>query len=87
MIDLPGHERLREKFFDQYKSIARGIVFVVDSVTLQKDVRDVAEYLYNILSDNIVASSSPSILILCNKQDLSLAKGPNAVKTILEKEL
>lgn len=87
IIDIPGHERLREKFFDKYKSIARGIVFVIDSVTLQKDVRDVAEYLYNILADNIVSSTTPSILILCNKQDVSLAKGPNAVKSILEKEL
>ncbi|KAJ4431165.1 hypothetical protein ANN_19760, partial [Periplaneta americana] len=43
VIDIPGHERLRGKFFDEYKAIARGIVYVVDSVTFQKDIRDVAE--------------------------------------------
>lgn len=44
MIDLPGQERLRNKFFDQYKSSAKAIIYVVDSVTIQKEIRDVAEY-------------------------------------------
>jgi signal recognition particle receptor subunit beta len=43
MIDIPGHERVRGKFFDQYKSNARGIFFMVDASSLQKDIRDVAE--------------------------------------------
>lgn len=43
LVDIPGHERLRGRFVDEYKNTARGAVFVVDSVTLQKDVRDVAE--------------------------------------------
>jgi signal recognition particle receptor subunit beta len=43
MIDIPGHERVRGKFFDQYKSNARGIFFMVDASNLQKDIRDVAE--------------------------------------------
>lgn len=45
VVDIPGHERLRGKFFDQYKNSAKGVVFVVDSVTLQKDVKDVAEWV------------------------------------------
>lgn len=43
VVDIPGHERLRGRFFDDYKDSARGIVFVVDSTTLHKDIRDVAE--------------------------------------------
>lgn len=43
LVDIPGHERLRLRFFDQYKSTSKGIVYVVDSVTVQKDIRDVAE--------------------------------------------
>lgn len=46
VIDIPGHERLRGRFYDQYKKTAKGIVFVIDSVSVQKDVRDVAEYDY-----------------------------------------
>lgn len=44
VVDIPGHERVRQKYFDLYKGTARGIVFVVDSLTLSKDIRDVAEY-------------------------------------------
>lgn len=50
VIDIPGHERLRGRFFDQYKSTAKGIIFTVDSVTVQKDIRDVAEYVFQSIS-------------------------------------
>jgi len=43
IIDIPGHERLRAKFFDECKQAAKGIVYVIDSVTVQKDIQDVAE--------------------------------------------
>uniref|UniRef100_A0A182Y1E8 Signal recognition particle receptor subunit beta n=1 Tax=Anopheles stephensi TaxID=30069 RepID=A0A182Y1E8_ANOST len=43
MVDVPGHERLRGKFFDEYKNIAKAIVYMIDSVTVQKDIRDVAD--------------------------------------------
>ena len=43
IIDIPGHERVRQRFFDSYKSSARGIIFVLDSFTVTKDIRDVAE--------------------------------------------
>lgn len=43
VVDIPGHERLRLRFFDQYKNTAKGIIFLIDSTTVQKDIRDVAE--------------------------------------------
>ncbi|KAG4081193.1 hypothetical protein HA402_014641 [Bradysia odoriphaga] len=84
-VDIPGNERLRNKFLDQYKYLAKGVIFVIDSVTLQRDVRDVADYLYTILADN--ALSATPILILCNKQDETMAKGSVVVQNLLEKEL
>lgn len=45
VIDIPGNERLRGRFFDQYKNTAKAIVYVIDSVAVQKDIRDVAEYV------------------------------------------
>ncbi|XP_053609935.1 signal recognition particle receptor subunit beta [Plodia interpunctella] len=87
LVDLPGQERLRNKFFDQYKNSAKAIIYVVDSVTIQKEIRDVAEYLYTILVDPVVQNNSPSVLILCNKQDQPLAKGSQVIKSLLEKEL
>lgn len=84
-VEIPGNERLRSFFLDQYKYLAKGVIFVVDSVTLQRDVRDVADYLYTILADN--ALSATPILILCNKQDNTMAKGSAVVQNLLEKEL
>lgn len=43
IVDLPGQERLRNKFFDQYKNSAKAIIYTIDSVTIQKEIRDVAE--------------------------------------------
>lgn len=87
IIDIPGHERLRAKFFDEYKGTARGIVYIIDSITFQKDIRDVAEFLYTLLSDPVVASNRLSFLILCNKQDQTMAKGCTVIKSLLEKEM
>nr|CAD7458572.1 unnamed protein product [Timema tahoe] len=87
VIDIPGHERQRTKFLDQYKPVARAIIFVVDSVSIQKEIRDVAEYLYTLLSDPVVSSNCPPFLVLCNKQDVTMAKGIPVVKTLLEKEM
>lgn len=78
---------MRHKYFDQYKNTARLVAYVIDSTTIQKEIRDVAEYLYNILTDPIVLKNSTKIAIICNKQDISLAKGSNAIKSILEREL
>lgn len=42
-------------------------------------------YLYTILADSSV--SSVPVLIACNKQDETFAKGSSVVKPLLEKEL
>ncbi|ALC43508.1 SrpRbeta [Drosophila busckii] len=85
VIDVPGHYRVRDKCFELYKRTTKGIVFVVDSVTVQKDIRDVADSLYTILSDSLTQPCS--VLILCNKQDQTTAKSAKVIKTLLEKEL
>ncbi|KAI5644243.1 signal recognition particle receptor beta subunit domain-containing protein [Phthorimaea operculella] len=87
IVDLPGQERLRNKFFDQYKGQAKGLIYVVDSVTIQKEIRDVAEYLYTVLADPAISGSGLPVLVLCNKQDQPLAKGSQVIRTLLEKEL
>lgn len=43
LVDLPGHERLRLRLLDNYKNSTKGLVFVIDSSTVQKDIKDVAE--------------------------------------------
>nr|KAG5698995.1 hypothetical protein BaRGS_033508 [Batillaria attramentaria] len=72
---------------DEYKGLARGIIFVVDSGTVQKEIKEVAEYLYTILTDRTISQNAPPVLIACNKQDLTLCKGASVIKNMLEKEM
>merc|ERR1712228_574766 len=59
MVDIPGHERLRAQYLDEYGASALGVVFVVDSSTIsRKTVADVAEFLFSILTDPVVFKSS-----------------------------
>ncbi|CAG9764077.1 unnamed protein product [Ceutorhynchus assimilis] len=87
VVDLPGFHSIRQQFFEKYKENSKGIVYVVDSTSLAKNIRDAANVLNNILSDPVVLKKRPNILILCNKQDQTLAKGASVIKTMLEKEL
>lgn len=87
LIDLPGHERVRSRFIEQFKNQARGILFVVDSVNFPREVRDVAEIMYDILGDKYLLKSVSSILVVCNKQDLTMAKSQSVIKSQLEKEI
>ena len=43
-------------------------------------------YLYNLLSDSDIQKNVP-VLILCNKQDQTMAKGCAVIRTLLEKEM
>ncbi|CAF97416.1 unnamed protein product [Tetraodon nigroviridis] len=87
LIDLPGHDSLRHQYLEKFKSAARGIVFVVDSAIFQKEVRDVAEFLYVLLTDAVIARNAPALLVACNKQDITMAKSAKLIQQQLEKEL
>ncbi|XP_071607755.1 signal recognition particle receptor subunit beta [Heliangelus exortis] len=87
LIDLPGHESLRLQFLERFKAAARAIVFVVDSVAFQREVKDVAEFLYQVLVDGTVLKNSPPLLVACNKQDVTMAKSAKLIQQQLEKEL
>uniref|UniRef100_K7GDM0 Signal recognition particle receptor subunit beta n=1 Tax=Pelodiscus sinensis TaxID=13735 RepID=K7GDM0_PELSI len=87
LIDLPGHESLRLQFLEKFKAAARAIVFVVDSVAFQREVKDVAEFLYQVLTDCTLLRNAPPLLIACNKQDVTMAKSAKLIQQQLEKEL
>ncbi|XP_026695008.2 signal recognition particle receptor subunit beta [Ciona intestinalis] len=87
VVDLPGHEAIRLQYLEKYKDNARGIVFVVDSGSFQKNVKDVAEFLFQIFTDKQLNRIAPSICIACNKQDLFNSKTKTVILNQLEKEL
>lgn len=43
VVDLPGHERLRLTLLENFKNTTKALVYVIDSNTVQKEIRDVAE--------------------------------------------
>ncbi|XP_013885024.1 signal recognition particle receptor subunit beta [Austrofundulus limnaeus] len=87
LTDLPGHDSLRSLYLEKFKSAARSIVFVVDSAIFQKEVRDVAEFLYMLLTDAVISRNAPTLLVACNKQDMAMAKSAKLIQQQLEKEL
>ncbi|CAL8362038.1 unnamed protein product [Merluccius merluccius] len=87
LIDLPGHDSLRSQYMEKFKSTARAIVFVVDSAIFQKEVRDVAEFLYFLLTDAVISRNVPTVLVACNKQDITMAKSAKLIQQQLEKEM
>jgi len=87
VVDLPGHERLRAKYLYKHKDGARGIIFMVDSVNFVREVRDAAEFLYDVFANKTMMKNKVSILIACNKQDVPTAKSCTVIKSQLEKEL
>lgn len=87
LVDIPGFFRLREKCLEDNKKGTLAIIYVLDSSTFSSDARQAADYLYSLISDQYVNSNSIPILIVCNKQDLPLAKTPSVIKKQLEKEL
>ncbi|KAK5904775.1 hypothetical protein CesoFtcFv8_006305 [Champsocephalus esox] len=87
LIDLPGHDSLRSLYLEKFKSGARAIVFVVDSAIFQKEVRDVAEFLYVLLTDNVISRNAPALVVACNKQDITMAKSAKLIQQQLEKEM
>merc|ERR1711953_296137 len=87
LIDIPGSERMRLGELEKYKGSTRGIVFVINSETISKDIRDVAEMIFSLLTDSTIYAKRPKILLAANHQDTSLAKAGSAIKSLLEKEL
>jgi signal recognition particle receptor subunit beta len=91
LVDYPGAEKLRTGLFDNWlkKELpsVRGVIFVIDSGTFNRKLRDVAELLYDVLYQlKINKSLSTPLLIACSKQDNSLAKTEKAISDALERE-
>ncbi|XP_015791177.1 signal recognition particle receptor subunit beta [Tetranychus urticae] len=87
MIDIPGFDRLRDKYWNDLKKGVRAIVFVVDSYQITSNIKDVADYFYTILADNLVSSQKIPILVACNKQDKPKSKSSKVIRTLIEKEI
>jgi len=88
IYDLPGHDRLRYSALEKRKEDAKAILYVIDASTLKQNIRDSAEFLFNILRDPVLHSARTPVLVVCNKQDLGFqAKGAGVIERELAKEI
>jgi signal recognition particle receptor subunit beta len=71
VIDIPGRLHHHKHDFHAYKTSVKGIIFVIDSTTIEKDIKHVSDYLYDILSEKYFRNQRLPLLIFCNKQDLN----------------
>jgi len=86
IVDTPGADRLRTTYLAQYGLRTKALVFMIDSKEFGDQLKDVAEYLFNLLSSPLLAGVP--ILVLCNKQDYKFrAKKMGAIQFQLEKEV
>lgn len=69
LIDLPGADRLRDSYWDLYKTKATHVIFVVDSRTIFERRRDVGEYIHKLLTDRVVAENKITFILACNMRD------------------
>ncbi|KAL1920185.1 uncharacterized protein VTP21DRAFT_1331 [Calcarisporiella thermophila] len=86
LVDIPGHERLRFKL-NEFIPFARGVVFVIDSSTVARSIRDIAEYLYDILANEHVQKHRIPVLVACNKADLLTGVKKERIQEMLEAEM
>ena len=89
VVDVPGHAKIRNRFYERFLPRAKGIVFFVDGVEFSTNKRDVADHLYNeilIDYDNVRRKRIP-ILIACNKTDKEACSPATFVKKRLESEI
>jgi len=87
LVDYPGSESFRGelflKWFGKNRNDIKSVCFVVDSSTFTKKIKEIAEFLYDVLYE---CKNQIPVLVVCNKQDISHAKAKELIQNSLEQE-
>lgn len=86
LVDVPGHAKLRPEAMEWLRR-ARAVVFVVDSVSFANDRREVAQFLFEILSDEHFQRGKLPLMVACNKSEKLTAHTPDFIRKRLEREI
>jgi signal recognition particle receptor subunit beta len=85
IVDFPGHPKLRHQLHS-YLPRAVKIVFVFDASNTQNQLRDAAEYIYDLFTNPEIDGCS-SMIVACNKSDVQGARPCARIKLALQQEL
>eukprot|EP00270_Netrium_digitus_P002859 TRINITY_DN13227_c0_g1_i4.p1 TRINITY_DN13227_c0_g1~~TRINITY_DN13227_c0_g1_i4.p1 ORF type:complete len:194 (+),score=44.73 TRINITY_DN13227_c0_g1_i4:54-635(+) len=86
LVDVPGHPRLRAKV-EEALGQARALVFVIDALDFMPNLRQNAQFIYDVLRKRTVAQRRIPILVACNKTDKVTAHSVDFIRKQLEKEM
>ncbi|CAF0891759.1 unnamed protein product [Adineta ricciae] len=88
VIEIPSNTRHYQYDFLVYKTSAKAIIFVIDSTTIEKDLKYVSDYLYHIIRERYFRDQHLPLLIFCNKQDINKTDHSiQRIRYLLEREL
>lgn len=85
IVDFPGHPKLRQQLRN-YLPRAVKIVFVFDASNTQNQLRDAAEYIYDLFTNPQIDGCS-CMMVACNKSDVQGARPCARIKLALQQEL
>ena len=86
LIDMPGHPRIRTEVMSAIKT-ATAIIFAIDSETVLRNMNNIANFLYDILSSFEIIKNKVPILILATKADILGARDIDTIQQELESEI
>lgn len=93
ILDIPGNifntrgHILLQTYLIEVLPKSSCLIFVVDASEFMFDAQAVAEYLYDILTNEVVIRRKIPVLLTCNKMDKITALSSNSIKRHLEEEL
>jgi len=92
VVDTPGHQRVRSVWHNYVgrnagSQAATHILFMINSVDVRKDVKEVAQFLYDILSDSEVQDEEIPVMLLCTKSDMETACPERTIRPLIERQL
>lgn len=69
VVDIPGNAHLRTKHLEKHRQDATKVVFFVNLKDFSKESEQVAEYLFQILSDKYVNKNKAGVILALNAMD------------------
>ena len=69
VVDVPGHPRLADSYFQSEVSNCKGVVAVVDAMDFHATKDAFARHMYRLLTSPVIRGRGLPILVACNKQD------------------
>jgi len=92
VVDTPGHQRVRSVWHNYVgrgagSQAATHIVFMINSVDVRSEAKQIAEFLFDVLSDPETQDEEIPVLLLCTKSDMQTALPVQTIVPLVEHQL